>query len=50
MQNLIQKDIEAAVLFEIDKPLQIKKITSNPLERGQVLIKILYSDNIINLF
>lgn len=43
MQNLVKKDIEAAVLFEIDKPLQIKKITSNPLKRGQVLIKILYS-------
>ena len=43
MPNLVKKNIKAAVLFEIGKPLQIREITSNPLKKGQVLIKILYS-------
>lgn len=37
------KEFHAAVLIKINKPLSIKKIKSNPLKRGQVLVKILYS-------
>ncbi len=35
--------IKAAVLTEINKPLEVKKFSAEPLKKGQVLIKILYS-------
>ena len=35
--------INAAVLFELNKPLEIRILKLRPLESGQVLVKILYS-------
>ena len=35
--------IDAAVLEELNKPLRIKKIKSNPLKKGEILVKIFYS-------
>jgi len=35
--------IKAAVLFELNKPLEIRTIKRRPLESGQVFVKILYS-------
>lgn len=35
--------IKAAVLFELNKPLEIRTLKRRPLESGQVFIKILYS-------
>ena len=35
--------IKAAVLFELNKPLEIRTLKRRPLESGQVFVKILYS-------
>lgn len=35
--------MKAAVLRETNKPLSIENITTNPLEKGQVLVKVAYS-------
>ena len=35
--------IQAAVLAEINKPLEVRTFSAEPLKKGQVLIKILYS-------
>ena len=35
--------INAAVLFELNKPLEIRTLKRRPLESGQVFVKILYS-------
>jgi S-(hydroxymethyl)glutathione dehydrogenase/alcohol dehydrogenase len=35
--------INAAVLFELNKPLEIRILKLRPLESGQELVKILYS-------
>ena len=37
------KVIKAAILFDTSGLLLIKKVTSNPLSTGQVLVKILFS-------
>jgi len=35
--------IRAAILTELNKPLEIKNLESSPLQKGQVLVQILYS-------
>ena len=38
-----QYNIKAAVLSSLNKPLEIKELISEPLQSGQVLVKVLFS-------